>query len=240
MSGICYLCGNILEKADRTKDHVPPKQFFPGEFVERDLTKNLFTLPAHKKCNKSYEKDEQYFKFSLAGEVANTFAGRALLKDVKRSSKYPQGKRLIRRILKEYRHVTDAGILPPPGKVFKRVESFRLERIVWKIARGLFYKEYKRFLPEDRLICCAVIPSNCKPPDILELAIQTESKGGKNQGVFDYKFFHAEDKDDEGPLNFYMYAMLFWDKIIAFAGFDDPSLPPSNSEQLQQDFEQLK
>lgn len=51
MHGICIYCG---KKAAGTKDHVPPKSFFPSP-----RPSNLITVPCCKMCNGKYGKDDE-------------------------------------------------------------------------------------------------------------------------------------------------------------------------------------
>lgn len=47
----CIYCG---KKAASTKDHVPPKSFFP-----KPRPTNLITVPSCEKCNRNYGKDDE-------------------------------------------------------------------------------------------------------------------------------------------------------------------------------------
>src|SRR5947209_15694337 len=80
---ICYLCGNALTD-DATRDHVPPKQFFPKVFRQANTTNDLEWLPTHHDCNHSYHQDEDYFvtTFGLPA-AATTISGHALGHDIR-------------------------------------------------------------------------------------------------------------------------------------------------------------
>jgi hypothetical protein len=60
----CYLCGEKINKTDRTLDHIPPKQFFPSSIIKKGNIQ-LITLPAHKKCNEDYQNDEAKWWLNL-------------------------------------------------------------------------------------------------------------------------------------------------------------------------------
>jgi hypothetical protein len=59
MVSACYLCGLPLIE-DRSSDHLPPKQFF-----------------AHGECKKSFERDEEYFTWSVVPLAIGSTAGNA-------------------------------------------------------------------------------------------------------------------------------------------------------------------
>ena len=59
----CYLCGKRHD-GKYNRDHVPPKQFFAKKLLQKH-NPNLFWLPTHESCNKSYQLDEDYFVYSL-------------------------------------------------------------------------------------------------------------------------------------------------------------------------------
>ena len=67
---ICYLCGESLS-GDLDYDHVPPKQFY-SEGIRKKFGPQLLTLPTHKKCNKSYHRDEDYFVMKTVPGTAGT------------------------------------------------------------------------------------------------------------------------------------------------------------------------
>src|SRR5947209_7969634 len=74
---ICYDCGLPMAK-DRTRDHVPPRSFFPPSLRKQKNLSRLDVVWAHRKCNKSYELDEKYFFQALAPLARRTQVGPAL------------------------------------------------------------------------------------------------------------------------------------------------------------------
>lgn len=142
---ICYLCGEVIEDK-LSRDHVPPKQFYATE-IRKEHDPNLFTLPVHEKCNKEYQKDEDYFVNSLSPLCMDTYSGKAVIQDIeKRIIKRPQSRRLALMIYKEF-ELRPSGIVLPSGKVVKRYDGKRIRNVIWKITRGLFFKEYNKVLP---------------------------------------------------------------------------------------------
>ncbi|MCF8105626.1 MAG: hypothetical protein K9K64_09095 [Desulfohalobiaceae bacterium] len=142
---ICYLCGKVLgDKISR--DHVPPKQFYPKD-LRKQGAPNLFSLPSHIVCNQAYQCDEDYFVMAIGSLAMDTSPGNSLWKDIAHQFARPQGERLGNMVFKEFNNRLPSGLYLPPGKVAKRFDAERVWRVVWKIVRGLFFKEYGRFLP---------------------------------------------------------------------------------------------
>ena len=208
---ICYLCGQKLKK-NIDDDHVPPKQFY-AKNIRKIHNPNLFTLPTHISCNKSYQMDEDYFVHSLAPLTIGSYSGNAIWMDISKRLKRPQSKKIGLMILKEF----DKRIILPHGEIIKRFNGKRTRRIIWKITRGLFFKETGRFIPEDTPRLFKFISVNEEPPQEFFYISSTPSRG-QYPGVFDYKYIDFPKLN-----NFHFWAMLFWDRLIILIAFHDPS-----------------
>jgi len=210
---ICYLCGKELNN-NISKDHVPPRQFYPSSIREK-YNPNLFTLSTHSSCNKLYEKDEVYFVQSL-GPLANTsYAGKELWKDISKQIHRPESRGLTQKILNEFEQ-RPSGIILPPGMVGKKFDVNRIERVIWKITRGLFFKENKQFLSENmkKRIWISYKGEGLSPffPHVRD----TPSRGDYPD-IFDYKYLIKADS-----LN--LWAMLFWETFTAEILFKYPTI----------------
>ena len=211
---ICYLCGSIL-KGKKSRDHVPPKQFY-AKNIRKKHHPNLFTLPVHKSCNKAYQNDEDYFIHSIAPLTQGSYSGNEIWEDIKHQFERPEGLRIGNMISKEF-DSRPSGLHLPNGKVLKRFDSERVWRVVWKILRGLFFKEHQRILPENTLRTYKVIsPEHEVPPPEFAVVRDTPSRG-QYPGVFDYKYIIIPELN-----NFHFWAMLFWSRIITLITFHDP------------------
>jgi len=202
---ICYLCGNRLANGESISlDHVPPRQFFPSS-IRKNANLKLFTLPTHDSCNKSYQKDEDYFVNSLGPLAMNSSAGKELWKDISHQVRRQEGKKLTEKILKEF-DKNPFGIALPRELIAKWYDGDRIMRVVWKITRGLFFKEYNKFIPEniDKRILISGYGKGLSP--LFPYVRDTPSRGDY-PGVFDYKYIKIEEYD--------LWAFLFWDTIIA-------------------------
>jgi hypothetical protein len=210
---LCYLCGQRLE-GEIDYDHVPPRQFY-AESIRKIHTLNLFTLPVHKKCNKSYQKDEDYFVHSIAPLTMESYSGSAIWKDILNRRKRVAGNRLHEMVFKEF-EPNPAGLVLPDGKVIKKFDAKRIWRVVWKITRGLFFKENGRFLPDNTPRSFKVYSVGEMPSVEFSYVRDTQSKG-QYPGVFDYKYIVVTQVS-----NFHLWAFLFWDKLIMQIAFYDP------------------
>ncbi|MDD5014141.1 MAG: hypothetical protein PHW73_03435 [Atribacterota bacterium] len=208
---ICYLCCKKL-KGNIDDDHVPPKQFY-AKSIRKMNNPNLFTLPTHTSCNKSYQMDEDYFVQSLAPLAIGSYSGTSIWEDISQRMKRPESQKINMIILKEF----DQRIILPNNKIIKRFDGKRARRIIWKITRGLFFKETGRFLPENTPRLFKFISVDEKPPREFFYISSTPSRG-QYPGVFDYKYIDLPKYN-----NFHCWGMLFWDKLIVTVAFHDPS-----------------
>jgi len=213
LANICYLCGNLLEN-DIDDDHVPPRQFY-SKGIRTNSNLNLLTLKTHISCNKSYQLDEEYFIHTFSPLALGSFSGTSILNEL--LSQYKEGRNipLSHKIFSEF-DPKPSGLYLPDGKVVKRFNPNRVWRVVWKITRGLFFYEYKIFLPEATPRKYKLASPGEKPPDEFFLLPDNPIRG-RYPGILDYKYMKFSDIDD-----FHFWAILFWDKIIALIYFHDP------------------
>lgn len=210
----CCLCGKALE-TNATKDHVPPKQFFPSSLRKKGIPE-LITVRVHKSCNKRFERDEVYFLNTLGPLAMRTVAGSALMRDIFEQGKRPQGLRIVEMIRKEFT-ASPGGIHLPPGRVAKQFDGDRVRNVVWKIIRELFFVEKKMVLPEDTPVTFQFLANDDPAPPYLHLIDQQPSRD-RCPSVFDFKYTQVPEVH-----NSHWWALLFWDKLIAIVVFHDPS-----------------
>ncbi len=214
---ICHLCGKALED-DRSREHVPPQQFFPKDL--RDGV-NLLTIPTHRECNASYAKDEEYVFQSLSATAVQSPVGWALRRDRRhrvRSMGRP-GLVLHEKVLAEFDQ-RPGGLHLPQYLVAKTFDGPRVHRVMWKIVRGLFFHHDGRFLPENT-------PHNWdafgRPEDVprgiqemlnLDLDIH-----GVEKSVFAYRFVNVQGED----MKAWWWDMLLWGSVMVVVPFHDPT-----------------
>ncbi len=206
---ICYLCGKKIT-GSCTRDHVPPKQFYP-KGIRNKL--HLTTLCAHKECNISYQKDEDYFVSSLGPLAMETNSGKLLWNDLKRRMARPEEAKLVKKVLGEF----DTKIALPGNQMIKHFEGDRICRVLWKITKGLYFIEKNQFLPDDVFKRFEIFSNSVKQvPPMYNVLLYFPSRG-EYPYVFDFRI-----ATDSGLPNVMIIAMLFWEKIIGIVMFYEP------------------
>jgi hypothetical protein len=221
---ICYLCGKSI-KSNVSDDHVPPKAFYP-KAVRTGL--NLQTAPSHKECNNAYRKDEEYFQHALFIEMLNQRPPiiSHLEADFSRRAKKPQTPAMIRKVLKGFSNITPGGIYLPRNKYVVTINQARIERIVLKIARGLFYIDSKRFLPLENAKDIRFCLNEDDVPELYKLYWPAVKLSGVYPKVFSYKYFNTCKYSVSGKYpeldKLHLYSLLFWEAVMFCVTFEKP------------------
>lgn len=163
----CIFCGNSAN----TKEHIPAKQFFKGA-----PDKPLITVSSCKKCNEGFQKDEDFFRQFNAGFLMDRSqrAKELMENEIARSIKRKPA--LGHQIFSQMRLVdayTKSGLYVGKmiGYKVSNSDRDRINRIVTKIIQGLFYHEFKQYLPKDWKVRIVWIdPKKSKELDLEELA----------------------------------------------------------------------
>lgn len=209
----CYLCGQPVG-ADATADHVPPQQFFAPAIRRRVNLDKLVTLPTHAGCNSGFARDEEYAVNAIEPVAYESPAGDALIQH--RAARFRAGRAvgLGHRILRSF-EARPSGLVLPRGLVAVRLDGERVKRVVWKIVRGLYFLEYGTALDErTRFYVELKEPENRDPSELDRLwnVVLTQPSRGPYQAVFAHKHLLVE----RGDTALYLWAMLWWDRVIVF------------------------
>jgi hypothetical protein len=139
----CVYCG---QRADKTKDHVPPKSLFL-----EPLPKQLITVPACSACNGGFSDLDNAFKewlgFSLgvSNDARNRYWNKKLLPTVRKNQKRR------RQIVDELRLVKVA--IPnrsvPVEMHALNIDADIQERMISRLVRGLWFREFDEIFPLD-------------------------------------------------------------------------------------------
>jgi len=193
---------------------VPAKQFCPKPIREQ-LNHSLWTVPAHRKCNGSFQKDEDYFYHVFYPLVArqNEQMAQILLEDLKRRAVKPQTRKLLRRVLNACTTQSPGGILLPPPILRISYEAHRVHRIVIKVAQCLFYHDHSRFMPVTN---CRHVELCQDPQDLQPLfaLLGATKEHSVVPAVFSY--WHLELD------GFHYYSLLFWKAFMFCTAFQNP------------------
>jgi hypothetical protein len=220
MPDICYLCGVNIE-SDYSMDHLPPKQFYASSLRSDLNLSKLVTIPAHGTCNRSFERDEEYFTWSMSPLAVGSVAGDALARE--RADKLSRGRSvpLFQAVRQEF-DKNPSGLHLPGGRVIKRFEGARVNRVAWKLVRGLYFHETSAVLPDDTPFTTEII----EPERARELAgtnplwekVKAQPSRGSYGGVFEYKYFFGEIDGKK----LHSWGMILWDKLMIFVAHHHP------------------
>lgn len=144
----CFICGKNGADSD---DHIPPKNLFLKKY--RSMGHDLIAVPAHSTCNKSFEKDDEYFRYCLlipaywTSELARELWDRKLRKQIHRKESANFRKYILK-------NLTPVEIKTPSGLFLgtqeaAMLDSKRMDGVVERIARGIYYSINKNILPID-------------------------------------------------------------------------------------------
>jgi hypothetical protein len=143
--GKCVFCGSTGSVTD---DHVPPKAIFA-----KPRPSDLITVPGCKKCNQGWSLDDEYFRTALclsnktADERNATDGRRAAMRSLQREEAKGLAKMFLSRTFPKEVYSPEGIYL---GKRLAFTVDFkRIQKVVAKITRGLFYKESGRILPKN-------------------------------------------------------------------------------------------
>lgn len=143
--GTCVFCGAI---GDVTDDHVPPKGIFA-----KPRPSDLITVPGCKECNHGWSLHDEYFRTALClsdktTDEPNATVGREA---AMRSFQRPEARGFAKMFLSR---TFPKEVYSPEGiylgkRLAFTVDFQRIQKVVSKITRGLFYKESGRILPQN-------------------------------------------------------------------------------------------
>jgi len=199
-------------------DHVPPKQFYPQELRSQKQL-NLWVAPTHRECNERYRADEEYFYHSMYTLVAKLNPGmaRAIFRDFERRSTKPQTPAMLRRLLSNVTTVTEGGVHLPPGIIRVAVNEYRIEQIVLKIARGLYYLDHGEYIPLENakdIRCCE---QEEEVPELYQLTWRAAPAKTICPEVFSYRHFTFE--------SLHLWSLLFWESFLFCTAFNSANKP---------------
>jgi hypothetical protein len=230
MEQCCIFCGSTQ---NLTKDHVPPSSIFP-----KPKPTNRITVPACGDCNAASSKDDEFFRFALSVNwpARASAAARANRQTISRSLQRSAATGLRAAFA---RRVKPLELRTPGGGLIARVLGYefndddieRLNSVLKRTVRGLFYHHTGRILPPDvELIVLQeqeLRESRTREADQIRLglvaplmALPPETIGEK---VFGYRYRILEQEDD--PLGS-AWILTFFDRITFLIMTSAPSQDP--------------
>lgn len=143
-------CVYCIEKEATTRDHVVSENLFPKSYNK----KNMITVPSDLDCNKGYSLDEEYFRNVICGVAIehSPYANELFFSKIERSmNRRPW---IARKLLTKMELIdlyTKSGLYLGEKTKFNIVpeDEQRIFNVLTKYIKGLFYHEFKIFVPED-------------------------------------------------------------------------------------------
>jgi hypothetical protein len=210
----CIYCGKHAD----TRDHIPPKSFFPTP-----RPSDLITVPSCLACNRGFQLDDDYAQTVLLArhDVGGHPAVKQLLPTLIRGWERPRGKRLplsIAETARSFSIYNEAGIFVGAAPAYA-VSSVRIHRFIERMVRGLFFNELGYGLPAAynvRVVLFLERIGNLVTEIGQVLSGMPIRRLG--EGAFAYCWASADDDS-----NATVWVLTFYDRI-AFAGLTaDPS-----------------
>lgn len=149
----CVYCGGPEE----TRDHVPSKLL-----LEQPLPPNSLTVPSCLTCNSGYSDDERYVRDALHHVGFGNYSQEKIAPGGVVARSLDHSPLLARKLERAHVGGEDGSILFQP-------ELHRFERIMAKLAVGLWYGRYRGFVGASLFRCEAVEHTRSLSPELLHL-----------------------------------------------------------------------
>jgi hypothetical protein len=193
-----------------TRDHVPARNLFPTPRPH-----NLITVPQCLSCKAGLGEDEEYFVVAMISDAAPYNAeAEAVREHLYPEIISPGRQRLadcLKRSTKTFNFQTEGGVYLG-RKPMLRLDVPRVNRVLDKIVRGLYFCESHRVVSSDMVVTVEILP----PPELREdlafqITLEAETKWRGNK-VFRWKRAFAQDNPRAG-----MWLMSFYRRTLAQA-----------------------
>ena len=133
----CYLCGAAHRL---TKDHIPPKGFFPPP-----RPSNLITVPCCKTCNESYSKDDEAVRVWFSASLGRSSAGEWIYENKALTGTVAKSPAFREKMLST---MQDTKLLTEDGEIEAVRFTFpidRVERFIVRCTKGLLRHYYPNY-----------------------------------------------------------------------------------------------
>jgi hypothetical protein len=199
-----------------TVDHIPPKCLF-----EKPRPSNLVTIPCCEKCNKQAALDDEYFRTTMAfrWDVYEHPAAQKIIESSLRAVSRDQASglsKLFTQTLEAINLYSHSGLYIGKGGRFK-VDSIRIERVLIRIVRGLFYYKTGRRLSEDTnvVVISDEITEQANPKLRREIICGLAPIFNKEPEVFGKETFLFYWNQQNTEMTYWV--LVFFSKIIYYA-----------------------
>jgi len=216
---VCAYCG---AKNPETRDHIPPKGCFP-----EPLPSDLITVPCCYACREGWSNDDEYFRTILLMSQNLSKDARAMKQFKKVIRALSRSKRrglahIMGKSLKIATVRTRAGIIIGKQPVVQ-FDRPRIERVLSRIIRGLYYYEYSHPLPTDYDVYTIIDQFGEKSAEV-----HSDGPFPRAKWVADKMFLYTHLKTKEDPY-VSVWLCAFYEKV-SFIGFTGINKVLNNNE----------
>jgi hypothetical protein len=194
----CYLCGS---SNPTTRDHVPPKGFFP-----EPRPSNLITVPCCAPCNSAYSKDDEAVRTWFCAAIGATPAAEWILKQKGMTQSVAFRESLLNS-MEDTKLLTERdGLI---DVVSYSMDWNRIERFVLRVTKGLlsaYYPDYDYFQDTFELRFVEPTRDNLKKLDSVKDDLRYDFRG---DGVVQYRFGLTNTRRSGVWIIVFYGAMLF-------------------------------
>lgn len=213
----CYWCGAPAT----SREHVPPKCLFPErkdfkDLIQKDLRKNLITVPSCDAHNLRKSNDDEYLMICVASRTGNNVEA------------YLHAHTKVRRARERNPSIIDVEsetIIETPNAQFPvqwvNVDTLRLSHSFEAIARALYFHEFgvqfegqcqivtRLFFHPDAVQSTQFNIRACEMIELEKPSWKTETKG-ENPEIFTYQF------SPEDPMKVRTLCLTFYEKTRVY------------------------
>ena len=197
------LCVYCRSPEDLTRDHIPPKSFFP-----KPRPNNLITVPCCRTCHKEFTENDEYLRNYLifSPQCRGHAAARQLQKNGLLSLQDPNAGGYSDPPFttgSQYLPSRLASSLAPDYGTTVARDDERIEDVIERIVVGLFLIEHHKYLPDDYTV---EVVGSCDPRymnwQVQQSIRKLQSEVAPvniGEGVFQYWWSWAEEAPPEEP-----------------------------------------
>jgi len=192
----------MCRKKATTKEHIPPKCFFPEKKDlppgYDDLRRNLITVPSCPDHNTENSKDVEYILYVLSLNIlGNNIAVDHFLTKIVRAMERNQG--LIRKIYQDKKDISIENSETKERYITSALNTDRdrFDKVIKMLARGLYFHVYKKKWLDEISLHAEFLRSFDKDDNAFFNSMESTTDelfqklpfSGSNPEVFKYQFF---------------------------------------------------
>lgn len=140
----CIYCGS---NEDITSDHIPPRCLF-----RETKGLQLITVPACRKCNASYAKDDEYFRIYASADISRNEQGKRLWYEKVMGSTFCRSPKLRKNIVSSISG-SSVNVKRSDGVILKgkmlNLDAARINNVLIRIVKGLYWHHCQECLPSN-------------------------------------------------------------------------------------------